>query len=98
MDPYGDAPLPSLGVAFSYVQGGPMVPPEVANNLPTRLQSLHDWYMKSARRGQTQFMFNARKEHFLGEADYSVSIDFAELFRFFNLRDIDVAIVSAYTL
>ena len=42
-------------------------------------------------------MFNAGKEHFLGE-DYPVSIDFGELFRFFNLRDIDVAIVSAYTL
>ena len=75
-----------------------MVPPEVAKNLPTRLRSLHDWYMKSAKRGQTQFMFNAGKEHFLGAADYPVSIDFGELFRCFNLRDIDVAIVSAYTL
>ena len=97
VDPYGDAPLPSLEVAFSYVPGAPMVPPDVANNLPTRLRSLHDWYMKSARTGQTQFMFNAGKEHFLGEY-YPVSIDFGELFRFFNLRDIDVAIVSAYTL
>ena len=97
VDPYGDAPLPSAAVAFSYVPGGPMVPPEVAKNLPTRLRSLHDWYMKSAKRGQTQFMFMTGKEHFLGE-DYPVSIDFAELFRFFNLRDIDVTIVSAYAL
>ena len=42
-------------------------------------------------------MFMAGKEHFLGEY-YVISIDFVELFRFFNLRDIDVSIVSAYAL
>ena len=100
VNPYGDAPLPSLELAFNYVPGMPMVPsPEVENNLPTRLRLLHDWYMRAAKRGQTQFMFCAGREHFLGEApDYPVSIDFGELFRFFNLRDIDVALVSAHTL
>ena len=51
VDPYGDALLPSAVVAFNYVPGGPMVPPEVADDLPTRLRSLNVWYEKSAKRG-----------------------------------------------
>ena len=34
LDPYENAPLPPSGLAFNYVKGGPMVPPEVAKNLP----------------------------------------------------------------
>ena len=39
----------------------------------------------------------AGKEHFLGE-EYAIPIEFQELIWFYNLRDIDVSIVSAYTL
>ena len=84
-------------VAFSYVKGGPMVPPEVANNLPTRLRSLNKWYEKVAKGGQTQVFFMAGKQHYLRQ-EYAVPIYFKELFRFYNLRDIDISIVSAYAL
>ena len=97
VDPYGDAPLPSLAVAFNYVPGGPMVPPEVAKDLPTWLRSLNNWYDKVVKRGQTQFFFMAGKDHFLGQ-DHAIPIEFRELFQFFNPSDIDVTIVSAYSL
>ena len=97
VDPYGNAPLPSSGLAFNYVKGGPMVQPEVVKNLPTRLFSLNTWYEKVAKEGKTQVFFMAGKNHFLRQ-EYEVPIDFAELFNFFNLRDIDLPIISAYCL
>jgi hypothetical protein len=97
VDPYGNAPLPSSGLAFNYVKGGPMVPPEVVKNLPTRLFSLNTWYEKVAKEGKTQVFFMAGKNHFLRQ-EYEVPIDFAELFNFFNLRDLDLPIISAYCL
>ena len=53
LDPYGNAPLPSSRLAFNYVKGGPMVPPGVAEDLPTRLRSLNKWYENAAMGGQT---------------------------------------------
>ena len=97
MDPYGDAPLPASALAFNYVKGGPMVPPEVADDLPTRLLSLNKWYEKVAKGGQTQVFFMAGQKHYLRQ-EYDVPIDFEELFRFFNLRDLDLSIVSANAL
>ena len=97
VDSYGNAPLPSSRLAFNYVKGGPMVPPEVVKNLPTRLFSLNTWYEKVAKEGKTQVFFMAGKKHFLRQ-EYEVPIDFVELFQFFNLRDLDLSIVSAYAL
>ena len=38
LDPLSNAPLPGTpAVAFKYVRGGPMVPPGVAEDLPTRV-------------------------------------------------------------
>ena len=96
--PYSDAPLPPpAAVAFNYVSGGPMVPPGVAEDLPTRLRSLNNWYEKAAKRGQKQFYFCPGKDHFLGQ-DHAIPIEFRELFQFFNLSDIDVTNVGAYFL
>ena len=98
LDPLSNAPLPgTAAVAFKYVSGGPMVPPGVAEDLPTRLRSLNNWYEKAAKRGQTQFYFCPGKDHFLGQ-DHAIPIEFCELFEFFNLRDIHITIVSAYSL
>ena len=99
VDPYSDAPLPGpAAVAFNYVKDGPIVPSGVAiKDLPTRLRSLNNWYEKVAKSGQTQFFFMAGKKHFLRQ-EYEVPIDFEELFQFFNLRDLDLSIVSAYAL
>ena len=99
LDPRSNAPLPAgtATVAFQYVSGGPMVPPGVAEDLPTRLRSLNNWYEKAAKRRQIQFYFCPGKDHFLGQ-DHAIPIEFRELFQFFNLRDIDVTIVSAYSL
>ena len=97
VDQNGDAPLPASALAFNYVKGGPMVRPEVADDLPTRLRSLNQWYEKVTKRGQTQVFFMVGKKYYLRQ-EYEVPIDFEELFRFFNLRDLDLSIVSAYAL
>ena len=58
LNPWSNAPLPgTAAVAFKYVSGGPMVPPGVTEDLPTRLRSLNNWYEKAAKRRQTQFYF-----------------------------------------
>jgi hypothetical protein len=85
-------------LAFNYVKGGPMVRPGVhAEDLPTRLRALNKWYEKVAKEGRTLFYFMAGKDHFLRQ-DYWIPITMEELFRFFNLRDIDISLVSCYTL
>ena len=90
---WGGAP-----VAFNYVQGGPMIRPGVEQeDIPTRLRSLNKWYERVAKEGRTSFLFLAGKDHFLGQ-HYPLTIYMEELFRFFNLCDIDKSIVSCYTL
>ena len=85
-------------VALNYVKGGPMVRPELhPEEIPTRLRALNKWYLKVTKEGQEMFYFAPGKDHFLGQA-YSLSITMEELFRFFNLRDIDINIVSCYTM
>ena len=96
-----DATAPEIegaAVAFNYVQGGPMVRPGVhPQDIPTRLRALNKWYERVAKEGRTLFYFMAGKDHFLGQ-EYSLPTTMKELFRFFNLRDIDISIVSFYTL
>ena len=96
-----DGKGPEVGgaaVAFNYVKGGPMIRPGVEQeDIPTRLRSLNKWYERVAKEGRTSFYFLAGKDHFLGQ-EYPLPIQMEELFRFFNLRDIDISIVSCYTL
>ena len=90
--------IEGAALAFNYVKGGPMVRPELhPEEIPTRLRALNKWYLKVAKQGQEMTCFAPGKDHFLGQ-DYSLSITMEELFRFFNLSDIDISIVSCYTL
>ena len=84
--------------AFNYVKGGPMIRSRVEQeDIPTRLRKLNKWYERITKEGQTSFLFLAGKDHFLGQ-HYPLPIPMEELFQVFNLRDIDISIVSCYTL
>jgi hypothetical protein len=85
--------------AFNYVKGGPMIRPGVAQeDIPTQLRKLNKWCERVTKKDErTSFLFLAGPDHFLGQ-HYSIPIYMEELFRFFNLRDIDISIVSCYTL
>ena len=83
-------------VAWNYVKGGPMVRPELEPELPTQLRKLHKWYLKVAKEGRQMIYFSPGKDHFLGQDEISITME--ELFQFFNLRAVDISIVSCYTL
>ena len=98
LDPFAPDQFESAPVAFQYVKGGPMFRPELhPEEIPTRLRALNKWYLEVAKEGQEMFYFSPGNDHFLGQA-YQLSITMEELFRFFNLRAIDITIVSCYTL
>jgi hypothetical protein len=97
LDPYALDQFESAPIAFQYVKGGPMVSPKLnPSQLPTHLRKLNKWYLEVAKEGREMIYFTPGKDHFLGHQEITISME--ELFRFFNLRDIDIGIVSCYTL
>jgi hypothetical protein len=97
LDPYAPDQFESAPIAFQYVKGGPMVSPKLnPSQLPTHLRKLNKWYLEVAKEGREMIYFTPGKDHFLGHQEITISME--ELFRFFNLRDIDIGIVSCYTL
>jgi hypothetical protein len=43
--------FPTADIAYKYRHGNPLVRPEKIPNLPTRLQTLHKWYMEASKDG-----------------------------------------------
>lgn len=85
---------PMAKVVYQFVQGADLV--ENKSTLGTLLRNLHQWYKMTAEQGIETFMVGVREEHYFQE--YSVSVDFRELFQLYNLRAIDKSIVSCYCL
>ncbi|XP_071676621.1 uncharacterized protein [Lolium perenne] len=81
-------------VVYQYVQGKDLV--ENLSKLPTSMRNLHTWYGVAAKGGMETIMVRVKEEHYFQE--YSVSVDFSELFQLYNLRALDKSIVSCYCL
>ena len=64
--------------------------------IPTRLRALNKRYLEVAKEGRQMIYFSPGKEHFLGQEEISITME--ELFQFFNLRALDISIISCYTL
>ncbi|XP_071676863.1 uncharacterized protein [Lolium perenne] len=60
------------------------------------MRNLHTWYGVAAKGGMETIMVRVKEEHYFQE--YSVSVDFSELFQLYNLRALDKSIVSCYCL
>jgi hypothetical protein len=65
--------------------------------LPTKMRTLHQWYMKNAKK-TSAIVLKCREddEHFL--EDYNHTVTFSELFQLYNLRALDKSIMSSYCL
>jgi hypothetical protein len=89
---YTDYPLAE--VQYQFVQGKDLV--ENLRKLPTRMRNLHTWYGVATKGGIETIMVRVKEEHYFQE--YSVSVDFCELFQLYNLRALDKSIISCYCL
>jgi hypothetical protein len=85
---------PIAEVAYKFVQGKDLV--ENISSLPTCMRNLHAWYTNATKRGIEAIMLRVKDEHYFQE--YSVSVDFCELFQLYNLRALDKSIISCYCL
>ena len=85
---------PIAEVVYQFVQGKDLV--ENIRSLPTCMRNLNAWYTNATKRGIDCIMVRVKDEHYFQE--YSVSIDFLELFQLYNLRAIDKSIISCYCL
>ena len=85
---------PIAEVAYKFVQGKDLV--ENLRKLPTSMRNLHAWYSNATKRGIETIMVRVKEEHYFQE--YSVSVDFCELFQLYNLRALDKSIISCYCL
>ena len=92
-----DAP-PMGEIARKYVRGKGLVSRAEAAKLSTNMRSLHKWYLSVTRtkRGKNYFSANIKKEHHFKE--YSICIQFDELFQLYNQRDLDKSILGCYCL
>jgi hypothetical protein len=89
---YTDYPLAE--VQYKFVQGKDLV--ENLRKLPTSMRNLHSWYSDATKKGIESIMVRVKEEHYFQE--YSVSVDFGELFQLYNLRALDKSIISCYCL
>ena len=90
---------PPLGeIARKYVKGKGLVSREEAAKLSTHMRHLHKWYLSVTRtdRGKNYFNANIKKKHHFKE--YSICIQFDELFQLYNQRDLDKSILGCYCL
>ena len=92
----GDTGLPMMQVVptYKYELGLPLV--ENPSALTTQLYKLHTWYMTAAKEGRTYLMAGVKEHHLFRE--YAVQVEFSELFRMYNQRALDKAILSCYCL
>ena len=80
-----------------YVRGQPLVEPQKAKNLPTRMYELYQWYMNIIKiSNRESLMVNVRKDHYFHEK--AVSVEYSELFQLYNQDALDKSIVSCYCL
>ena len=93
-------PMPKLreqDIKRKYVRGQPLVEPEEVKNLPTRMDELHDWYMKITKiSNRESLMVNVKEEHYFHKK--VVSVEYSELFQLYNQDALDKSIVSCYCL
>ena len=85
---------PMATVVYQFVQGKDLV--ENLRKLPTSMRNLHTWYSNATKEGIETIMVRVNEEHYFQE--YSVSVDFSELFQLYNLRELDKSIISCYCL
>src|SRR4051812_29942631 len=85
---------PLAEVAYQFVQGKDLV--ENLRKQPTSMRNLHTWYNNVTKRGIECIMARVKEEHYFQE--YSVSVDFSEVFQLYNLRALDKSIISCYCL
>jgi hypothetical protein len=85
---------PIAEVAYKFVQGEDLV--ENVRLLSTSMRNLHIWYTNATKKGIEAIMVRVKDEHYFQE--YSVSVEFCELFQLYNLRALDKSIISCYCL
>ena len=90
--------LPFLPIAYQYTAGQPLLcsPQEIAK-LSTKQRWLHDWYLRASKDGLQYIDVTFKEEHFF-RGDQQINVEMSELFQIFNLREIDVAVISCYCL
>ena len=60
------------------------------------MRNLHTWYLNAAKEGIESLMVGVKEEHYF--QDYTVIVDFVDLFVLYNLRALDKSILSCYCL
>ena len=83
-------------LAWKYVRENPLVRPKEVSLLPTRMHTLHDWYLKEVNNGRESLMLKVKAEHYYHEKD--LWIDLPEMFQLFNQDAIDKYLASCYCL
>ena len=93
----GLAETPTGDLAYKYVFGKPLVPPEEEGKLQTRMRHLHNWYLQVTKgRNGYWLPVNIKEEYYFRRAN--MHIEMSELFQLYNHDAIDVTIVSCYCL
>ena len=93
-----DHDLPKAEIIYQYKARKPLLKSEEEiNNLPTKMRRLHQWYMKASKAGCEYIILQIKEEHYL-RGDAQIHVEISELFQLYNLRDIDVSVISCYCL
>ena len=91
------SPLREEEIKWQYVRGQPLVKPEEVKNLPIRMYELHDWYMKIIKiSNRESLMVQVEEDHYFHKK--ALSVEYSELFQFYNQDALDKSLVSCYCM
>lgn len=75
----------------------PLVPEDRIRYLPTRMQDLHDWYMKASAKGLSALLLRIGDQH-LFRGDDHIMIEFLEFWFLFRQDALDKSLIAAWVL
>ena len=87
-------------LAFKYVHGKDLLEggKKVIDKLPTRMRELHKWYKEQAKKGCKQFGFILPADIFHDTQERITWVEFAALFCLFQAQNLDLRILTLWTM
>jgi hypothetical protein len=94
-----DLDLPLARVAYKYKLGAdPLEDPNEIRNLPTQMRWLHDWYKRQAANQTSSFGLFLPEYVYHGACGSEMYCEFECLFQLFQKQNLDVQILSLWTV
>ncbi|XP_039775654.1 uncharacterized protein LOC120643368 [Panicum virgatum] len=95
----GTLELESAPIAYKYAHGKDLLEDtKELQKLPTRMRELHNWYKEQTKNGSITFGVRVPTKIYHQRNEHTMWIEFESLFYLFQKRDLDIQLLSLWTI